>query len=123
MKNLAILLILCLTPMLYADESQILEPPPEIANDTTLMILVPAGEYTMTVPEPGILVFSPAGWKALSEWVYQEHVRSCESAIAEALKGQMNQVERLKRHRTILLTTSVVSGALAIVGGLIAIMR
>ena len=58
-KSLAILLILSLTPMLYAEESVILEPPPEIMDDPTLVMIIPAGEYTLTVPEPGILVFSP----------------------------------------------------------------
>ena len=121
--NLAILLMLFLTPMLFAQESMILEPPPEIAEDESLMMLIPEGDYNLTVPEAGILVFSPAGWIALSEWVYQEHLRSCESAIAEALRGQMTQIERLKRQRTILLTTSVVGGALIIVGGLFLVMR
>jgi len=125
MKTLSLvtLLILFLTPMLCANESMILEPPPEIAEDESLMMLVPAGVYTINVPEAGILVFSPAGWIALSEWIYQEHLRSCESAIAEALRGQMTQIERLKKQRTILLTTSVVGGVLTIIGGLFLVMR
>ena len=123
MKTLAILLILFLTPMLCVSESMILEPPAEIAEDESLMMLIPAGEYDMTVPEPGILIFSPAGWAKLSEWVYQEHLRSCESAIAEAVKGQATRIERLERQRTILFTTSVVGGVLTIIGGLFLVMR
>ena len=123
MKTLAILLILFLTPMLCVSESMILEPPPEIAENETLMMLVPEGIYTIQVPAEGILVFSPAGWAALSEWVYQEHLRSCESAIAEAIKGQAEQIEKLEKQRTILFTTSVVGGVLTIIGGLFLVMR
>ena len=125
MKTLvpAILLILFLTPMLCANESMILEPPPEIAGDETLMMLVPEGTYTIQVPAEGILVFSPAGWKALSEWVYQEHLRSCESAIAEALKGSMQEINKYKRQRNILLGSTAVAVTITILGGIVVLIR
>ena len=121
--SLVILLILCLTPMLFGNELMILEPPPEIAENESLMMLIPEGEYTIVVPPAGMLVFSPAGWMALSEWVMEEHRRSCESAIAEALTGQMREIEKLKKQRNIFLTGTAVAGVLAIFGGLIAVLK
>jgi len=101
----------------------ILEPPPEIAEDESLMMLVLEGVYTINVPAEGILVFSPAGWKALSEWVFREHLRSCESAIAEALKGSMREINKYKRQRNILIGSTAVAVTITVLGGLVILMR
>ena len=121
--SLVILLILFLTPMLYANEFKILEPPAEIMEDTTLVMFLPAGTWTLEIAEGGAIAISPAGWRALSKWVWEEHVRSCESAIAEAIKGQMKEIEKLKRQRKTLLIGSAITGTLALLGGIIIIVR
>ena len=118
--SLVMLLILFLTPMLYATESMILEPPAEIMEDENLVMKIPEGEWTIIIPENGVLAFSPAGWKALSQWVMADHVRSCESAIVEALKGQMTQIDRLKRQRRFLIAAT---GVLAIIGGIVIVLK
>lgn len=80
-----LLLTVCLTPMMYAQQSRELVPPPHLQR---FLQLEESGER--------VLYFTESGWSEMGKLVWQDRIRVAEAAAAAAARPLLAEIEGQK---------------------------